>query len=103
MERKSRVDEICRTFGSRFKSDMIQLNNFLYFPEQNLLYCKIQKAGTSTWLEGTFARLAEQMNLNLSGRFELKNHFKIRNKAHWNEIMKRNPVSFANVRHPFER
>ena len=78
-----------------------------YLPQYNVLYCRIQKAGSSTWLLGTFIKLAEQsgfkFNQKTSQKQQLVQHFKVKNMKMLNKILKRNPLAFANVRHPFER
>ena len=51
-------------------------------------------------------RLAEQAGLvfiKKRKRAELVDHFKIHNMDEWKNIIKGDPLSFANVRHPYER
>ena len=36
-------------------------------------------------------------------RLALVDRFKVRSMKMWENILKKNPVSFTNVRHPFER
>ena len=36
-------------------------------------------------------------------RLALVDHFKVKSMKMWKNILKKNPVSFTNVRHPFER
>ena len=51
-------------------------------------------------------RLAEQAGLvfkQTNKRAELVEHFKVHNMDEWRNIIKGDPLSFANVRHPYER
>ena len=42
-------------------------------------------------------------NSRLHPRLALKEQFKVKSMKHWKLILENNPISFANVRHPFER
>ena len=71
---------------------------FTYFVEANLLWCRVFKAGTTTWLMTYFDLIA-----NKTGQGPILKHFKISNIQTFNNILKAQPVSFAVVRHPFSR
>ena len=59
----------------------IPLDNFSFLPSHNLLYCRIQKAGSSSWLEGTLPRMVASNGMVLTKnnkRAELVSKLRIR-------------------------
>ena len=106
--RQEAIREVCAAAKDNLTNHPINLRLFTYLPEYNLLYCRIHKAGTTSWLEGTIMRLAEQLGMefgktDIGKRIALVERFKVKDMKMWKRIMKNNPISFANVRHPFER
>ena len=63
----------------------------------------ILKAGSTSWMEGTFPKIAREMGLKLKSRASIGKEFNVKSMDMLNKILERDPVSFANVRHPFER
>ena len=81
----------------------ISLQWFFYIPDYNILYCEIPKAGSTTWMLGTFGRLATKLGLEWKNRIKLNHFLKVGNWTMLDNILKGDAVTFTNVRHPFER
>ena len=66
--------------------------------EKNLLWCRVFKAGTTTWLVTYFDLIA-----NKTGGGPILTNFKISDDQTFQSILSNQPISFAVVRHPFTR
>ena len=100
------VEEACQQFGllpSDRNITNISLEKFSFIPQYNLLYCRIPKAGTTSWVVGTIGEMARKVGLKMKSRPQIREHFEVKNIDMLNRILEGDPVSFANVRHPFER
>ena len=103
-ERISRVRDFCKSEqGTKFLFQGLHLENMLYFPEENLVYCLIQKTGSSTWIAGTFQKVAESRGMKFKSRADFRKTFSIKSSKHWKSIQLKKPVIFSSVRHPFEK
>ena len=95
--RQQTLIKLCQ-FKSREAYQEIHPNRFTYFVEKNLLWCRVFKAGTTTWLVTYFDLIA-----NKTSGGPILTHFKISDVATYHSIQNNHPVSFAVVRHPFTR
>jgi len=105
--RKLSVRKMCEKHASElfYKDDENLLfdssynwNSISFIPQYNFLYCGVPKAGTSTMVKGTLMKLTNQTH---RGNFLEK--YKIADAATLRHILEGDPVSFVNVRHPYER
>ena len=104
--RKAKVAAVCREHGNILSPSTTPFTFFSYIPQYNLLYCRIQKCGTTNWFEGTLARLAPLLGLKNylnQTRREKRKNFEVKSLESWAHIMDGMPLTFVNVRHPFER
>ena len=104
IQRQNSIKDLCQ--GSKLTP--INRPAFIYIPDYNLLYCRINKAGSTTWLEGILMGLVQKLGIDFSNsrlhpRLALREKYKVKSMEHWKQILENNPISFANVRHPFER
>ena len=60
--RQLQVEEVCQQFTSELYLQEVPLEMLFFIPQYNLLYCSIQKAGTSTWIQGPIWRLATKVS-----------------------------------------
>eukprot|EP00092_Neocalanus_flemingeri_P005168 GFUD01005557.1.p1 GENE.GFUD01005557.1~~GFUD01005557.1.p1 ORF type:complete len:298 (-),score=25.97 GFUD01005557.1:102-995(-) len=115
-KRKERIDKVCQEHAGELYYDNVPLfpirdnfNHIIFFPNYNVLHCGIPKAGSTTWTAGTFMKLADKLGIpyrTKSGRVprvEFLAYFQIKDVETFNRILEGDPVSFTNVRHPFER
>ena len=72
----------------------------------NLLLCRINKCGSSSWVFATFQQLAPALgisNYEKQNRREKLKYFQIGSVDTLSKILAGKPFSIVNVRHPFER
>ena len=102
------MEKTCKQFKSESYSRNLsnvpkERFTFQYIEKYILLYCEILKAGSTTWMKGTFPEIAREMGLKLKTRKDLASYFKVKSMDELKKILGKDPVSFAIVRHPFER
>jgi hypothetical protein len=106
MRRQQQVAKVCAESGHMLLVTPTPLDHFSFIAQYNMLYCRIQKCGTTNWVEGTFDRIAPELGLhkysNQTRKQKLK-YFEVKNTESWNKIVEGNPSAFVVVRHPFER
>jgi hypothetical protein len=84
----------------------VATTHFSFIAHYNMLYCRIQKCGTTNWIEGTFDRLAPHLGLHQYSnqtRAQKLEYFEVKESESWIKILEGKPLAFVNVRHPFER
>ena len=82
------------------------LQDFSYISQYNMLLCRINKCGTSSWVHGTFEQLAPALgikNYKQQRPADKKKHFEVASVEALSDILTRNPLSIVHVRHPFDR
>ena len=98
---------VCENYGKILSPSTIPLTDFFYVPRYNMLYCRIQKCGTTSWVEGTLQRLAASLGLeeykDIKRKRDKFKYFEVNSTQSWNHILEENPLSIVHVRHPFER
>ena len=105
-KRQQQVQKVCQEHGNLLSPLTIPLTYFSFIPKYNMIYCRIQKCGTSNWILGIFKRLAPELGLhsyNSQNILDKINNFEVKSIESWETILKGNPLSFVVVRHPFER
>jgi len=114
LEQKSRqaaVQQVCQDHGEDLQHKRVPLYDprqrtsyLLYIPQLHLLFCIIPKAGSTTWIRGTLMKEIERLGLpQFDKRRQFMRYFKIKDTETLQKILDTNPLSFNNVRHPFER
>ena len=98
---------MCEKYGKILSPSNIPLMDFFYVPRYHMLYCRIQKCGTTSWVEGTLQGLAPSLGLEEYKDIKRKRnkfkYFEVNSSQSWYDIMEENPLSIVHVRHPFER
>eukprot|EP00092_Neocalanus_flemingeri_P057251 GFUD01067983.1.p1 GENE.GFUD01067983.1~~GFUD01067983.1.p1 ORF type:complete len:289 (-),score=46.04 GFUD01067983.1:102-968(-) len=109
-KRKERINKVCQEHASKLYFDNVPIHNYhiIFIPKYNVLHCEIPKAASSTWTVGTFMKLADELGVPYRQnkeheRTDFQKYFQIKNMETFNRILEGDPVSFTNVRHPFER
>jgi len=106
-KRKEQVIKVCQKYGKIMSPSTIPLTDFFYVPRYHMLYCRIQKCGTTSWVEGTLQGLAPSLGLEEYKDIKRKRnkfkYFEVNDSQSWNHILEENPLSIVHVRHPFER
>eukprot|EP00092_Neocalanus_flemingeri_P057252 GFUD01067984.1.p1 GENE.GFUD01067984.1~~GFUD01067984.1.p1 ORF type:complete len:291 (-),score=38.02 GFUD01067984.1:102-974(-) len=110
--RKKRIDTVCQEKAYYDDVPIFDITDHIYriifFPNYNVLHCGIPKAASTTWTVGTFMKLADELGVPYRQnkeheRTDFQKYFQIKNMETFNRILEGDPVSFTNVRHPFER
>ena len=109
IRRQEQVVKVCEKY-SEIKSlspkNNTSMQGFSYIAMYNLLLCRINKCGSSSWVFATFQQLAPSLGIsnyqNENFRDKLK-HFEIESVDALSKIITGKPFSIVNVRHPFER
>ena len=71
-----------------------------------MVYCRIQKCGTSSWVNGTLRNIAQHLgihNFEDQKRKTQFRYFEVKSVKTWKKILAGNPSAIVHVRHPFER
>ena len=74
--RHLQVEKVCADQGPELYIQEIPLDMFFYMPEYNLLYCFIQKAGSTTWMQGPMWQLAEKATQSIILHYITNYHIK---------------------------
>ena len=100
------VAKVCEKYKKLLSPFSIPYKSMFYIPSYNMLYCRIEKCGTTSWVYGTFQQLAPQLGIDKYAnqtRDEKYSNFGIKSSRAFRDILTRNPSAIAHVRHPFER
>lgn len=106
IRRQEQVAKVCKESGQMLSATPTPLTHFSFITQHNMLYCRIQKCGTTNWVDGTFDRLAPELGLHQYSKQTRKQkleYFEVKDTESWNKILEGNPSAFVVVRHPFER
>jgi len=105
---KKRISRTCEKYGFSIRPQ-VKRKNFMYDPKHNLLYCRIGKVGTTTWLNYflSLSNLPNKSKILVDSSPKLHKRipplFKLAPNDPDVRILAQSAVSFSTVRHPFER
>ena len=107
---KKRVLHVCGKYNELMSlapsNKTRTINEFSYIPQYNMLVCRINKCGTSSWMYGTFQHIAASLgidNYRSQTYKEKRRNFEVPSHEVLREILAEHPLSIVHVRHPFER
>jgi len=107
---KENIQKVCQKYGSSVRKS-VELNQFMFDSEHNLLFCRNAKVGTTTWLTNFLLISSQhhhlyeqgfitdkQLHTEVPQLFRLPDLDEDKMKKFFGES-----ISFSIVRHPFER
>ena len=80
------MEEACAEIKNHLKPHWIPLLWYHYIPQFNILYCEIPKAGSTTWMMGTFAKLATKVGIDWKNRIKLLHYLRVDNWSKLDDI-----------------
>jgi len=95
--RKENIKQVCDLLSTDNIRGKKHSSRSLFVPKENFLWCRVPKAGTSTWTHGTLSNLTSG-----KGRIGIQSSFQM-DKRMKSKVEEREPISLIVARHPFER